>query len=629
MKGIVLDIADITDSREVMESRESPKIHWFIYILLIVIISAVIFACFFEIDEYSKVTGEIKTLNAASSVISSSNCKMKEILVSEGQFVKAGDVLFVLDADYAKEQKNILEDKLAQYQSNLSNTKLLKQSVEDDKNLFENNDTNSKFYYRYEQYKNGMLLTAKEIDNSQLNNNLTAEEKENNLKITKESITNKENQLSEYQSLLTCVKDGKEYTGSNDLVNSSYSEYYANYKKLVLMCNQYKSVYQDISAKLDTNSENAIVTSMQVESAKLQSDEACSTLVAYKSNYLSDVRSQILLLENQLNLNGENTDTRALLTSYIQLKNALEQGYEFHSNNNIQESYNQYLSGYQTLTDDYSNKYSAYNDLYNTYIKLTCSDSISQSDVNNAKYAYENSQLDVEVLKNTFVSQLESKINALEDEIRTLDNNKKSLKLSIKGIEDLDEYEKLSGEKLKNEAVITLNSEIDSLSENITSIKSQLLEVNETIKNSEVKASYDGTVTLVDELNSGDVVQAGSPLCSVIPAGKQLKVTLYVPENEVSKIQVGQKTEYIFDAIPYNEYGKITGEILSISADSVVNESAGTKFYIAQANLSASSLENSNGSIREVKTGMMVEAKTISSSKKAIVWLLQKINLMD
>lgn len=164
---------------------------------------------------------------------------------------------------------------------------------------------------------------------------------------------------------------------------------------------------------------------------------------------------------------------------------------------------------------------------------------------------------------------------------------------------------------------------------NITSIEAQLVEVNETIKNSEVKASFDGTVTLVDELNPGDTVQAGNQLCSVIPMGEELKVMLYIPENEISKIEIGQKTEYVFDAIPYNEYGKITGEITSISADSVVNESAGTKFYIAQADLSDLSLKNSDGNIREVKNGMMVEAKTISGSKKAIVWLLEKINFID
>lgn len=630
MKGIVFDIKDITDSREVMESKEPPKIRWFIYILLIVIAAAIIFACFFEIDEYTKVTGEIKTQKASSSVMAPSNCKLKEICVDEGQTVKSGDVLFVLDADYAEEQKNILEQKLDGYQSDLSNTELLKKCIEDNKNYFKNDNSDSKYYYRYEQYKNGVLLSAQEIDNSQLNSSLTAEEKENDLTMTKTSLTDKQNQLSEYQTLLICVKNDTAYSGQNQIVNASYAEYNTNYNKAVLISEQYKTSYEILSDQYSEQNSQEKITSVQVETAKQNSESAYTNMVSYQSAYLSDIRSQILLIENQLISDNGNEELQLALNNYKELKISIEQGYDFNTNNNnLQNSYDQYMTGYTSLADDYNTKYSEYQDLYNKYVQQSSSGNVSETSVSNAKSAYESSLMDVDVLKNTFISQLQSKIGSLEDEIKTLESNKKSLELSLKGVEDLEEYEKLSGEKLKNEAVVTLNSEIDSLNENITSIEAQLVEVNETIKNSEVKASFDGTVTLVDELNPGDTVQAGNQLCSVIPMGEELKVMLYIPENEISKIDVGQKTEYVFDAIPYNEYGKITGEITSISADSVVNESTGTKFYIAQADLSAFSLKNSDGNIREVKNGMMVEAKTISGSKKAIVWLLEKINFMD
>lgn len=72
---------------------------------------------------------------------------------------------------------------------------------------------------------------------------------------------------------------------------------------------------------------------------------------------------------------------------------------------------------------------------------------ITQSNVDEAKSAYESAKLDVENLKNTFVSQLQSKIEGLTDEIKTLENNQKSLELSLKGIDDLDEYKKLTTEK--------------------------------------------------------------------------------------------------------------------------------------------------------------------------------------
>ena len=133
MKGIVIDLKDISDSREMMESEESPKIRWFIYILLAVIITAVAFACIFRIDEYTKVTGEVKTQNTASSVLSVNSCKLKEILVSEGQTVKAGDVLFMLDSEYAESQKKILEELKEKYSDDAELEGILEE-VEDGNN---------------------------------------------------------------------------------------------------------------------------------------------------------------------------------------------------------------------------------------------------------------------------------------------------------------------------------------------------------------------------------------------------------------------------------------------------------------------------------------------------------------
>lgn len=630
MKGIVIDLKDISDSREVMESKESPKIRWFIYILLAAIIIGIIFSCVFKIDEYSRVNGEIKTQKNASSVISANNCKLKQILVSEGQTVKAGEVLFVLDSDYAESQKDILKDKLNTYTLNLSNTELLKKSIEENKNLFKNTSEDSKYYYRYEQYKNGTLLTAQEIDNTTLADSLSKEENENSLASVISSLTDKKSQKAEYESLLSCIKNDMEYSGGNETVSAAYYEYDASYQKAQMLCEQYRTAYESLQTSYSEQSSDENVTAVQIESAKQEAEKAYSAMADYKMFYMYDVQSQILLIENRLITEKDNIDLQNTLNEYKNLKNAVEQGIGFAStDSNIQASYDSFSSQYNYLAEDYANKTAEYQGLYNTYSLQNSTAVITEADVLNAKNAYDSAVIDAESLKNSYISQIQAKITSLQDEIQTLENNKKSLEVSLKNVKDLDTYEKLSADKLKTEAVITVNSEIDAINDNISSLQSQLTEINETLKNAEIKASVDGTVTLINELSTGDIVQAGSSLCSIIPNGEDLKVTLYIPENEIAKVKIGQKTEYIIDAIPYDEYGKITGEILSISADSIANEATGTKFYIAQASLSANSLTNKEGNVRELKTGMLLEAKSISGSKRVITWLLEKLNFID
>lgn len=629
MKGVIIDLKDISDSREVMESKEPPKIRWFIYIISIVVLCAVIILCCFEIDEYSKVSGEIRTADASSSIISSSSCKLKEIKVSEGQYVSSGDVLFVLDVDYAKEQQSILEGKLSDYRSDLSNTELLKDSIEDDTNYFKNDSIDSGYYYRYEQYRNGVLLTAQEINSSQLSNSLSEAENENNLENTQENVNSKYDTLAEYRALLECIYNDSEYNGSDSLVYASFYDYNTNYQKAKMLCDEYKSAYDEILEKYNTSLSETPVTSFEVENAKTEYDIAYSTMTSYQAAYLSDIRSQLLLLENQLLSDSENEILVAAYNEYNALKSAVETDSEFTSTNSeLQISFDNYISNYNAYVDECNNKSAVYQDLYTRYAEQS-NNIVTEDDVNQACISYESAQLDVDSIRNTYIYQVQSTISQLEEEIKTLEGNIESFEIALNGSENLEEYEKLSGEKLKNEAIITVNSEIKSLEESISSIESQLLEVNETIENAEITASFDGIVTLVDELNVGDIVQAGNSLCNLIPDSNELKVMLYIPENEISKLKIGQTTEYTFDAIPYNEYGRITGEILSISADSIVDETTGAKFYIAQANLSELSLENSDGEVREVKIGMLVEARIISGSKKAVMWLLEKINFLD
>ena len=630
MKAIVIDLKDLSDSREMMESKESPQIRWFIYILLTVFIVAAVFSYIFQIDEFTRVNGEIKTQEAASSVISLNSCKLKQILVSEGQPVKADDVLFLLDSEYAESQKTILEDKLDTYSSDLTNTQLLKKSIEEDQNLFQNTSDDSKFYYRFEQYKNGVLLTAQELDNTALTDGLSKEDKENSLASAKRALTDKQNQLAEYKSLLSCIRNDWTYAGRNDAAAAAFSEYETSSQKARLLCEQYKIAYESLQSAFSEQSPAEKVSLTQVEQARKDADNAYSALKEQKDFFLFDIRYKIVILENQLASDNENTELKNTLNEYSDLKNAVEQGTGFSSADSmIQASYDEFIGQQKELTEDYSEKTAEYQRIYSTYSIQSSTAVITDADVVKARNAYDSAVIDLESVKNNYISQIQTKIMALEDEIKTLESNQKSLEVSLKNVKDLDTYEKLSADKLKNEAIVTVNSEIDALKDQIISLKSQLAEIDETQKNAEIKASVDGIVTLISEYSAGDIVQAGKTLCSIIPDSGNLKATLYIPESEIAKVKVGQKTEYIIDAIPYNEYGKLTGEILSISADSVASETSGAKFYIAQASLAERTLTNKKGDTREVKTGMLLQAKSISGSKRVITWLLEKLDFID
>lgn len=528
MKGITIDLKDISDSREIMESREAPGIRYFIYILTFLIVLALVFSCLFEIDDYMRINGEIRTYSTASSVASVSTGRISSVEIEEGQDVRKGDTLFVLDSEYSESQKQILNGKIDEYTEELRNVNKLKDSILQEKNLF---DVSEDYYFRYEQYINSVKLSENEAERAVK----TAEAAEDERNAAKEnysdSIRQKKQQIAEYDCIAECIANDYSYAGSSASSVALLSDFYSQYDRLKNISEQQRQTYE-----------------------------------ALKEIY---EKPQV----NENNSEEMNSDSEDKISSSVE--------------------------------------------------------AVTQDDVEKAGQSYQNALSDEESLKNSWISEMSEKAEALKLEIKSLEKNNSVVSKDHGTMESLNEYREIASDKIKNDTLISLNSEISSLGDKLESCRSQLLEVDEAIKNNEIKAEIDGTVTLVSQLNKGDIVQSGQQLCILIPDDANLKASLYIPENQIPKITPGQKTEYVFDALPYNQYGKITGEILSVSADSVVNEQTGMKYYVAEANLSDYSLENSKGEIREIKNGMLTEAKVISGSEKVIYWLLRKINLRD
>lgn len=532
MKGITMELKDISDSREIMESREAPGIRYFIYILSLLIVLAIVFSCFFEIDNYTRINGEIKTQISSSTITAGMSGRISSVEVEEGQMVTKGDTLFFMDSEYSESQKKLIDEKITEYTEELDNLKKLKESILQDKNLF---DISEDYYFRYEQYLNSVKLSENEVERVLKSEDASEDEKKAAQESNTDSINQKKQLIAEYKCISDCIANDYEYAGNSASSVALLSEFYSQYDKLKNISEQQRQSYEKI-----------------------------------------------------------------------------KQLYEETQNTEI------YNNGLYTQTNNQETAVPSQTEL-----------SVTQNDVETAEKAYMIALSDEDQLKSKWISEMSGNIDSLNQEIKSMEKSSNIASKDYGTRDILHEYREISSDKIKNESVISLNSEISSLDDKLESCNAQLLEINEAIKNNEIKAEFDGKVTLVNKFNKGDTIQAGQQLCTLIPDENILKAILYIPENKISKIIQGQRTEYVFDALPYNQYGKITGEIISVSADSVINEQTGMKYYLAEASMSAFSLENRKGENREIKNGMLTEAKVISGSEKVIFWLLRKINLTD
>lgn len=506
MRNEMIDMNDLTDSREVMSKQSPPAITAFILIVTGILITAFVWAYYGKIDTYVTAMGEVRTEDTATGIISTSGGKLAEIKAPDGAKVSKGDLLFSFDSDYYNEQKKTVEQQISDKKKDIENYNTLIRSIEQDENLFNEKDS-PLFFHQYESYRLELQSTLNQISNNKEQINSSQNELKQSIAQANAGLKDAKNLHAEYTALYTAISEDKEYAGENQSLKNVYSGYKTSLEKAQTVYDGYVLAYDALIKQKEENPESVLQT--QIEQAEYSKNAALSDVKAIKVSALNEINSALSDLERQQSTSQANID---------------------------------------------------------------------------------------------------------------------SLKLKQEALSFDSDSAKISKEKLKNSYYINLKNSIETLNSEINVLDTKIMEIEETVTQLSLCAEQDGTLVYNQELAVGGTVSAGSVMATIVPNSKAYTVNLYIPEYSIAEISVGQKVEYQFSAISATDFGKVYGNILTISADSFAEQSTGQKFYKATASIDETSLSNKNGDVRNIQVGMLTKAHTITGSQSVLSWLLDKLN---
>ena len=474
MSNTVIDIADLSDSRELMEKKAPKSIQIFILIVLAIIITLLLWSFFGEIDEYVTVRGEIRPQSNPSVITSTGSGQIKAINFENGDSVENGDIILELDVSLAQSQKEFFENSISEYDKKIEYNEQLKTCIEEENNTFSKSNQEIEYYNLYEKYVSDVELSIKEFKESENTNNKSKEEAEITLQSIQKSIDDNNTLISEYERLLYAVENDLSYSSDNSLLKSMYDNYVQSF----------------------------------------------------------DDPSQINEIDMPSNTNKDS-------------------------------------------------------------------------------------------IKSAFILEINQKIGTCTDENKTLETSKAKTQLNIESFTSGTTVEQIKDQSKLN-MMVSIDSTISALKTSKTDLELQLIPIDETIKNSKIEAETSGQIIFYDDFVVGNNLQAGSKIFKIIPSDNELKAILYIPSDKISEIKVGQKIEYTVSSISTTEYGKASGVIKKISADSFVEESSGVIYYRAESTLNELSLSKKSGEAKELISGMTFEAHVISGTKK-IFWAFVEV----
>jgi len=192
--------------------------------------------------------------------------------------------------------------------------------------------------------------------------------------------------------------------------------------------------------------------------------------------------------------------------------------------------------------------------------------------------------------------------NAIAENIAGLEAQNRQAKLSIEskkgqlqilarqleGFRNLDKEGYISKNKLLDlereylriqDALQVDQGQLDKAARQIAELneKSNILKFG--LSNTEIKSPVSGTIVNLAVFTVGGVVAPGAKLMEVIPADDPLMIDAQLPIQLIDKVHPGLPVELMFTAFNQNITPKIYGEVVTVSADRLVDEKNNFPYY--------------------------------------------------
>lgn len=626
MKDILIDINDLTDSREMYRSKPHSFVWIFTYIIITLVIAAILWAGFGKKEIVIKASGQVRPEAGISTVTNIVAGEIESINYKQGMTVKAGDILYIIKHDYLLTEREAHNTQLVDLRKELSNLNMYRKSILSGTNEF---DKISEPMY-YEKVRKLLL----DIHYTQL---------DTNYKMTKlkeeRSINN--SQLSDYQTELACLKkyiqsldDNKNYLVDSGEIEKQYSQKYESYM----------ISHKDIQRKFDQQSNE--IKNNNFEALKQTLEYERKLLSAYET-----LKKSVNVGENYFSVSDSN---RVLYTDYIYKLNTLKNTYN--EQKRVYEAY-EALSGVEISKSELENARTQMQKAegeYAAFISNFLSDidkTISEKKIRVAELESSISgTLDKDTLLELNDKDKESALKKLyinerqaaSDLMDNLTDNINSLRLNIVlGEAELKTISDATGnnknninysvvERTKSQEIIATDEKIKNIYDNIAAIEQNIKKLQLDIDSAIVRANINGVVNVLLQIYEGDFVASGNEILTVIPNNNsRFTMQIHVNNQDIGEIHIGDAVKYSIAALPYQEYGQITGSITSISKDSTIDKNTGHSFYTVEATVPNTKLFTKSGKQEEIKVGMLCEANVVTKQKSYLTYFLEKINLLD
>lgn len=126
---------------------------------------------------------------------------------------------------------------------------------------------------------------------------------------------------------------------------------------------------------------------------------------------------------------------------------------------------------------------------------------------------------------------------------------------------------------------------------------------------------------------AGAIAVPEIPLMSIVPGGAQLQAEVSVPASAIGFVRPGQTVRLAIDTFPYQRFGTIGGEVVTVSRSAVLQprkEGGFTPVYPVSIHLDRQTVQ-AFGAEQPLVPGMTVAARIVLQKQSLLQWVMQPL----
>lgn len=635
MKPIILDMNEMSDSKEVYESRPHPFFVIFIYMLLLMLTIAIIWAACFKLDVVVKGIGLVSSREASSVVTNTYSGAITKCYITDGQEVSKGDILYEVEATDLDLQLTNYREQQAEVSNRIEMIEAYMTWLSDhtkDFNTYVANPYFSEYAARKQVVTLQMELTQTEFASQKeaYDAKLAAgssmieyyESEINKLNLLSVGIRTRQNTFEETDSYY--------YAKLNSYItqyNNTVAQYDATLKSLQKELDEAEDKVEQADKEIKSADETIAKANKEINAAK----ERISAANQYASAF--DTKLRLSQVEELQVAESE----EPVVEANVEEKEAVVEEKKVVEEEKIEQEVEAVVEEVQVVDTSADEALIAkkQEEIASAQNKKTLAQSQKTSQeaiVQSKKDAISTTTLQ----KNTALTNLETEtIAGVEASIISYQQN--ILATNGTQAELMTTKSNITEQGVTNNTQNLIQTELQSVSAELSNMKAtykeletKLTELTNGLTKTVVKAPTDGVVNMQGELVVGNYLSAGKEVMTLIPCKEDgYIVKSYINNQDIAKIQNDMSVKYEVAAYPSSEYGSMTGEVEFVSADLKANSEDGSAYYVVETSIDSTNLYNKDGDKMDLKVGMQCETKIIVEQKSVLKTLLQKINLLD